>query len=176
MKKPSPPAARKPKRPPPAPLPPDILDRAVILLCSGRSEETAAARLAEDVDLTPARAARAVELALAAIVRAAAFDRDREIGRAYYRLTHIYHATVDGEANIALAAQRELNKLLGLYTSAAATTAEPTAADDAREGRLETAIRGYIVPLGLAPTDAPLTEHVRLLAARFIDAPDKATG
>jgi hypothetical protein len=163
--------AKKPRKPAEFRLPAGLLERAIILLCSGDGEAVAAGRLREDWNLGEADARTALELAQAAIVRAAAFDRDKEVGRAYYRLVHLYHsADKADETRVALACQRELNALLGLYASSSGVGgALGSMQGEGMSGRLETAIRGYLLPLGLAGENVSLVEHVRIAAAKLLD-------
>lgn len=147
----------------------DIVDKAILVLCSGCNPETAAENIGQAFALDANAAKEVIALAQAQIIRAATIDHDRELGQSYYRLNDLYLRSLRiQDTKTALAAQRELNKLLSLYArpSPLAGARSEGLSDD---GRLETAIRGYLIPLRLAPEDAPLIDHVRIAASAIID-------
>jgi hypothetical protein len=81
---------------------------------------------------------------------------------AYDRLNRLYRAALETDDRMgALAAQKELNRLLGLY----AAPAEQTAAADP----LEEAVRRYLEPLNLLPPGTAALDLVRVAATRLID-------
>ena len=102
------------------------------------------------------------------LARAAAFNRDEELGSARVRLRDIYARAIRSQdPRTALAAQRELNRLLGLAPSGD-DEAQPNAdtGPDRRDAELH-AIATHLIPLNLAPPDYPLREHARIAADRI---------
>lgn len=117
----------------------------------------------------PKAAQRAVADARRRIVLAANYDASLELGKAKTRLEQIFTAArQEKDLRTALAAQRELNKLLGLYGDDEDAHADGAPADAAEQLEL---IGGYLLPLALADADYPLAEHARLAGERI-----RATG
>lgn len=111
-------------------------------------------------------AKKTVAAARARITVAADYARDEQIGKAFLRLEDLYAKSVEaGELQVALQAQRELNRLLALYADARAAPADAADLAGAGElrGRLDLIAR-HLVPLGLAPEAHPVEEHARLAA------------
>jgi len=139
-----------------------LRDRLVLLLVSGMSTESAEGYCVRHggMDLDTAR--RTVAEARQRITVAADYTRDEQLGKAVMRLDDLYAKSIAGQdARTALQAQRELNRLLGLYW--ADGTAAQTADSDAQEAlrRLEL-ISGYLIPLRLTDERYPVEEHARI--------------
>jgi hypothetical protein len=89
------------------------------------------------------------------------------LGKAVMRVDDLYAKSIAGQdTRTALQAQREFNRLLGLYW-ADGTPAE-TATTDAQDvvRRLEL-IASYLIPLKLTDERYPVEEHARLAADRI---------
>ena len=104
--------------------PPEILDKLILLIVSGVGESDLLKAAVEKLSLSPAQAARSLKSARRKITIAADFNRDAEVGTAYLRLNDLYTRCLKiQDTRTALAAQRELNKLLNLYEQPAAMEA-----------------------------------------------------
>lgn len=143
----------------------DTLNSIVLMLVSGVSPKDIEGH-ADRLGLTPDAVRAQLEKAREAITLAADYNRTAEIGTAYVRLNDLYIRSLKGsDAKTALAAQKELNKLLRLYEQPSATDvlgdAEGPAAIELRQ------IAEHLLPLGLAPETYPLHEHCRIAADRI---------
>lgn len=112
------------------------------------------------------------------LLAAADVDRNRELGTAIIRTDTIFRkAMIEGDNKTALAAQRELNKLLGLYQdgekAGTGDGEDVTNAADAVEALR--AVRGHLLPLGLASAEYPIQEHARIAAAELWEIRDGAS-
>jgi hypothetical protein len=88
-------------------------------------------------------------------------SRDEQLGKAVMRLDDLYAKSIAGQdTRTALQAQRELNRLLGLYSSGDRAAAPEADGDDAA-ARLEL-IAGYLLPLKLTDPRYPVEEHARV--------------
>ena len=149
------PAARKrpAKRTATPPVSPEILDQTITLLLTLESTHQVHAALTGDkLALTADLAASAIDAAREAFARLAGFDRTREMGQVQ-------------DCKTALAAQRELHKLLALgSTPLAAAHKQDTAANEPELAREHLA---RALP---AHANLPLDELARLAAAAIIDA------
>lgn len=146
----------------------DVIDRVVGLVVSIRSRADVLKACAEDEELQLSRADAqvAIDEAMRRINLAAAVDFDLELGKAKTRLAELFqHANVKD----ALAVQKELNKLLGLYPKKGAA-AEPDAGDDAALEELAAA-RAHLAPLVDAGDDDPLDEIARRVVDLFTRQP-----
>lgn len=98
------------------------------------------------------------------ITLAADYVRDEQLNKAITRVDKLFLSSNQSrDYKTALQAQRELNKLLGLYSG----RSEVAAATDAESEKTIKAIEGYVLPLGLADTRYPLLEHVRIAAEKI---------
>lgn len=143
----------------------EAVEKIVLLLVSGVSAEAAEAAAIHKLGVDADEAGPAVEAAKQKIANAAAFDRTAEAGTAYVRLQDIYSRAIKAQdTKTALAAQKELNRLLALYDPTQPLDAgeDPTEIAELRE-TLD-AIREHLQPLKLAPDDYPLHEHARIAA------------
>lgn len=98
------------------------------------------------------------------ITIAADYDRDAEVGKAVTRLNDIYARAIRGQdMRTALAAQRELNRLLGLYQPAA----DPTESESPGMHELHQ-VREHLEPLGLGKPASSTVELVRQAVLEII--------
>ena len=146
------------------------IDQIVALLASGITPAVAAEAARSKMGVADDQADDAVEVARQKIMAAAETNREGEAGMAYVRLHALYKAAITGkDLKTALAAQRELNKLLSLYPGAGDD--EPVPVDDTGDPAATLqAIADHLLPLGLAPSDYPIVEHARIAAATIRDA------
>jgi len=98
---------------------------------------------------------------------AANYNRDEKLALSISRLEYQYaQAVALKDGKLGIQAQRELNKLLGLYHAQPAAAEGPEGAvsqDDAL-------VRGYLAPLVEGGEELPLPELARLAAQRIINA------
>lgn len=142
----------------------DVLDKIVLLLVSqvaGPALDEAAARLGVPTDEIP----RAIAEARRRLTVAADFNRDEQIGTAFVRLNDLYRRALGvQDVKTALAAQRELNKLMHLY---------PTKGDGNGHTGSTQAARACLVALGLGSDNTDLAELCRRAAARIVELEDR---
>ena len=92
------------------------IDKVVLLMVSGLSEQAVAGACQQKLGMTPAKAKAAIRRARKLITLAADYNRDEQIGKAVVRLEDLYSRSLRvQDTKTALAAQKELNKLLALY-------------------------------------------------------------
>ncbi|MBN2377048.1 MAG: hypothetical protein JXD22_11645 [Sedimentisphaerales bacterium] len=104
------------------------------------------------------------------ITIAAEYNRDEQVGLAVQRLTELYRNALAGQDfRTALQAQRELNRLMGLYENKNASSGPDLSEDLAGLREQLDTIAGYVLPLGLTSDNYPLEEHVRLAIKAIID-------
>jgi len=165
--------ATKPKTPGGGTTAPDevTIEHVVLLLVRGVGVGRLAAACAE-LGISRKDLDAALPEARKRITVAAETDHDEEFGKAVMRLNQIYATTVGGkDKKTALDAQRELNRLLGLYEDEAPSGA----GDDELREEVAQAMQ-YLTPLGLTRKKAPtLSELCRLAAARIITS-DETNG
>ena len=139
-----------------------LRDRVVLLLTNGMTVEAAEGYCVKQGGLDSGAAARLVAEARQRITVAADYARDEQLGKAVMRLDDLYAKSIAAQdTRTALQAQRELNRLLGLYSMADSGAAADTDDDAAR--RLEL-IASYLLPLGLTDSRYPVEEHARVAA------------
>jgi hypothetical protein len=148
----------------------EIREKLILLLVSGLGEAAqreAATKLGlepEEIDPALAETKRRIQIA-------ADYNRDQQIGTAVVRLNDLYRrALAIQDTKTALAAQKELSRLLCLY-SAPAPAAGERPADQA--GEVE-AIRAHLEPLDLGGENDSTEELARRAALRILAA-DAAT-
>jgi hypothetical protein len=111
-------------------------------------------------DLDSAR--RTVAEARQRITVAADYARDEQLGKAVMRLDDLYAKSITGQdTRTALQAQRELNRLLGLYGGGNLPGSDGDSDVSEALRRLEL-IAGYLLPLGLMDERYPVEEHARM--------------
>jgi hypothetical protein len=112
---------------------------------------------------SPRQARKLVADARKRLTRAAAYNRDEQLGTAVTRLNALYQqATEAKDSKTALQAQREINRLLDLYASPEREAGDG-AGDTALRRQLDL-IAGYLLPLKLAGEHYPVEEHARIAA------------
>jgi hypothetical protein len=109
------------------------------------------------------------------ITVAADYARDEQLGKAVMRLDDLYAKSIAAkDTRTALQAQRELNRLMGLYAAADAAAAAGDSGDDDAARRLEL-VASYLLPLNLTDERYPVEEHARI-AAEIIRSHGHARG
>ena len=132
--------------------------KVIVLLVTSRDSELVQKVCVEKLGFSETDAKKAIERAKQEIAMAAEFDRREQIGKAIVRLEDIYEKSMRvQEQKTALASQKELSKLLGLYPTA--EEIEETSGDENDE---LTAVRQYLLPLDLGSESTPTVELVRL--------------
>ena len=124
---------------------------------------------AERLGMTAETVVDAIAEAKRAITLAADYNRDEQIGIAFARINNIYSISADSDLKTALAAQKELNKLLSLYSGSASPDAGNAAGGNEAAQELER-VAQHLHPLKLAKPDYPISGHARLAAAKIRDA------
>lgn len=139
-----------------------LRSRAIVMLVNGLPPE----RVVDDCVRNGADHATAEAIvgeAREQITVTAEFSRKEKVGVAIRRCEDLYAKSVAArDTRTALQAQREINRLLSLYTSAHDSPAGPTV--DAETLRRLDVIAGYLLPLGLTDESYPVEEHARLAA------------
>ncbi len=149
---------------------PDQLDQLALLLINGRTVEHAESVCLRQFKMSRAEAKSAVIDARQKITAAADFNRHEQFGLAVTRVNDLYMRAVDsGDVKDALSAQKELNRMMGLYDRKAACEGEPDPIGSGSATATLNLIRGHLLPLGLASEDYPIEEHARLAAAAVMD-------
>jgi hypothetical protein len=140
-----------------------LRDRVVLLLTNGMSVEAAEGYCVKQGTLDAEAARRLVAEARQRITVAADYARDEQLGKAVMRLDDLYAKSIAAhDTRTALQAQRELNRLLGLYAAADSASAA-TEGDDDADRRLEL-VASYLLPLNLTDERYPVEEHARIAA------------
>lgn len=144
-------------------LDPAAMDMLVIATVSGMSRK-GLQDTAIKLDIPEAYIDAALVAVRKRITIAAEFDRDAEVGIAYTRLNDVYRRALTGQdMKTALAAQKELNKLIGLYDRSADLPVSSSSNVDAALAR------EHLVGLGIGGSDDSLAELARQVAARFME-------
>lgn len=137
-------------------------DRILLLLTNGMTIEAAEGYCMRQAGLDLDAARRTVAQARKKLTVAADYARDEQLGKAVMRLDDLYAKSIAAkDTRTALQAQRELNRLLGLYSpkGPGEDDAQPDAAEALR--RLDL-IAAYLLPLELTDARYPVEEHARL--------------
>jgi predicted kinase len=143
-----------------------ISDKVLLLLVSGAGDASISEGLSK-LDVPPDQRQALIAAARRRITLAADYHRDHELGQAIVRLNDCYRRSLAvQDAKTALAAQKELNKLMDLYTKPENTA--PAESDSQAAAELE-AVGRHLLPLRLAASDSPLEEHARLAALRILE-------
>lgn len=138
----------------------DNLDKIILLLTFGANEREVEAEVA-NFGLTPRKTRSLIARARERIILAAQGSREEEIGSAVRRCKYIIRKAAKDDPRTALAAQRELSKLLNLYTRY-----EAGGSDESAE--TVSACRRHLEPLNLALPSTPIEELCRLAVARIV--------
>jgi hypothetical protein len=140
-----------------------LRDRIVLLLANGMTVDAAEGYCIKSGNLDPETARRLVAEARQRITVAADYARDEQLGKAVMRLDDLYAKSIAGkDMRTALQAQRELNRLMGLYAVGDPVDAAVEGDDDAAR-RLDL-IASYLLPLNLTDATYPVEEHARIAA------------
>jgi hypothetical protein len=146
----------------------DKSDKIVLLLVSGL-QRSAVEEAAAKLGLEPAEIGEAIAEAKLRIAIAARWDRDEQLGSALIRLNDLYRRSLAiQDSKTALAAQKEINKLLELHRPSPAT--DGRAADLAGE---LAAARGQLTPLGLGDDTLNLPELCRRAVLKLLASNDR---
>ena len=141
-------------------------DKAILLLINGRSYESAIAYFINNKKLDKDSAKKIVNEARKKITLASDYVRDEKLAKAIDRIeVFLLQSAEERDYKTALQAQKELNKLLGLYTSNNTDNSASNATSEA-EKKL-TLISEYILPLNLTEEAYPIEEHVRIAAEKI---------
>src|SRR5262245_46932476 len=145
-------------------VPQAAIDKITLLLISGISTERAEIFARTDAGLNEEQAREAVATARQRISFAAAYTRDEQIGRAIMRIESIYtKSTAAKDHKTALHAQRELNRLMGLYSTGGSDVPEQSDVESANELRRQLElVSAYLFPLQLTDSTYPVEEHARI--------------
>lgn len=150
----------------PRPANDDQIGRLVLLLVAGVAPDQAARAGREQFGLTPAGAREAVKEARRRLQLAAEYNRDEALGTAIQRLNTLYAAAVqEKDTRSAIAAQKEINRLLDLTRTA---DADAIAGGDGEAAAILAAVVAHLAPLDLAADDTPPDELARLAVAEIL--------
>lgn len=150
-----------------------LLDNVIALLTGGMPaagvEEFLTGKKGQQSD----RARELVAEARRRITLTADYTKDEQLGLAIRRVEEIYaKAMIAKEPKTALQAQKELSKLLSLYTPRKSTAIDRDVDIAGMKKSLEL-IAAHLLPLGLAPKELPLEEHARLAALHIMRTKDR---
>lgn len=140
------------------------IEKVILLLVSGMAPADLRTACIEKLGVAAGDVDAIVAEARQRITVAADYDRDEEVGKAVTRLNDLYARALRSQDNrTSLAAQRELNRLLGLYQRPPETEVEEDA-----EGRQLAQAREHLEPLGLGKPGTSTVELVRLAVAEIL--------
>jgi hypothetical protein len=144
------------------------IDKIILMLTSGASRASIAEAATAKMNLPPAVAKAAMAEARRRLTLAARYNRDQALGVAISRLETCYSRSMAiQDVKTAVACQRELNKLMGLYQTPAATAETVPNTAPSRDAVLA---RKHLAALALAGGEtATLAELCRLAVARIIE-------
>jgi hypothetical protein len=154
----------------------DLVDTLVLMMVKGTTAAKAEQHAITKGGCTPEQAADLVTEARRQITVSASYNRDEQLALAITRLNELYSKGVVatrpcktcqtpmlvGDLRTAIQAQKELNRLLGLYLPA--EERRPTEIDAEDLERQLDLVASYILPLRLCSDAYPVTEHVRVAA------------
>jgi len=137
-------------------------DDAILFLVKGGSVDDAIGRLVA-TGISQSVAKTSVDEARKAITLSADYVRDEQLNKAVSRIETLHKKSFTAkDYKTALQAQKELNRLLGLYGSKQVESSDGSECE--KQIHL---IEGYILPLNLADETLPLVEHVRIASERL---------
>ena len=152
------------------------IDKVVLMLVQGIAPDAARVACIEKLGLSPDDADAVIAQARKNITIAAEFNRAKELGTAIIRLNDLYTRCIRlQDTKTALAAQKEISKMLQLHQS---PTADP--GGDAEDETLDAsaygssanalrAVREHLAPLALAGDETPTPELARLAVERIVE-------
>jgi len=143
------------------------IDKVVLLMAAGMShgdiEQAAVEKLAISATSLPS----IIAAARRKITLAADYNRDEQIGTAVTRLNDIYSRSLRSLDNrTALAAQKELSKLLDIYKP---RNSEPVNKVNVDAIKILDLVKSHLIPLGLTTDVTPIDEHARIAAETIRD-------
>ncbi len=148
-------------------------DQIIILLCNGFTDSQILESLKQQ-NVSPDKSKDLLEQAKRSIAIASDYDQSEQIGKAITRINEIFKlAQATKDIKTALQAQRELNKLLGLYKAERKqidTGPDPTDL----QAQLDE-IAAHLLPLQLTDETYPLSEHARIAAHEVIKSRSSQT-
>lgn len=151
-------------------LPDGAADKLVLLLVSGITTADIRTTATEALKIEPAHVDKAIAEARRRITLAARTDRNRETGAAITRYRDLYRrALAVQDTKTALAAQKELSKLLDLYRRDQAQPAETGHAEPTAADREAAAARAHLAGLDLGREGETLPELARLAALEIVN-------
>lgn len=137
------------------------IDTVVLLLTQGISIDKAIDYCTKRFSIDADAASKLVEEARLKITVAADYVKEEQLGTAITRLNDLYSKSInDKDIKTALQAQRELNRLMGLYGD----TPQDAGGDDSGAARRLELIENYMLPLKLIDEKYPVEEHCRVAA------------
>lgn len=162
------------------------VDQVVLAMVKGKARDELRAHCLGPLGMGEAEVEAVIAEARRRITVCADYDRAEQIGMAMRRCERIIEVALTettltpANTNAALAAQREINKLLGLYDDPSPEKSKHGAGATDPAAELE-AIRGHLMPLELVDPAYPLSEHARVAAinvlrARASSAPVQSAG
>lgn len=163
-------ATQVPPRQPPRPAPTSAaaVEKCVVLLVSMTNQADVEKACLEKLAIPAASVNRVIAAARRKITLAADYHRDEQIGKGLKRYEDLYQRSLQiQDCKTALAAQKEIARLLGLNRRPEANIPKVFQEDEAARIKL---IGEHLVPLGLAPKEHPAEEHARIAALTIIRA------
>ena len=137
-------------------------NQVVMLLTNGISMDAAESMLMQKHGMSLEQARECVTDARQRITIAADFSRDEQIGKAVMRFEDLYTKSIAAkDTRTALQAQRELNRLLGLYVHGGNDNGGDIPDNSEAQQKLDL-IASYLLPLRLANEGYPVEEHARI--------------
>jgi len=162
--------ARKKAAPKPPPIGEAVLGRVILLLASLQDRAAVAEACRSKLEIPDGQVDATIEEARRQITLAADYHRNQELGRAITRLNDCYERSLKiQDVKTALAAQKEINKLLDLYrpTDGPVDPDRETTHDQAVDELAE--VRDHLAPLGLADDETSTVELARLAVAAICE-------
>jgi hypothetical protein len=153
------------------PVPPPTLNKIVLLVVSGLSEDAVICACQDNLGLPDADAKAAYAEARRRVCLAAQYHPDEQLGVSITRLNDLYARSLKiQDTKTALSVQKELNRLMDLDRRPPAP-GEITAAADSEDGK---AARLHLEPLRLGGPGDALAELCRLAALKIIELEGRA--
>lgn len=144
------------------------IEKIVLLMVSGLNKDSLRDAAIQKLAVPPEQAVAFIAEAKRRLNVAAKYDPDEKLGEAMTRLNDIYARSLKAQdMKTALAAQREIDRIVGLYGLQGASAA--SSESEGSNTELE-AIASHLRPLNLAPDDYPLPEVARIAADRIREA------
>ncbi len=133
-----------------------MLDRIISLLVEGVSEsdilEICAKSGVEDPNKCLSQARKKLTIA-------ASYNRDEQLGISIKRVNDIFESSMkEGDVKTALAAQKEISKLMDLYKAVSGIVKDSIDSNELQ------AVRDHLLPLEMTNQEKPISEHARLAA------------